>query len=326
MIDEVIICGIRRNNELIPMIEIEQSIGRAGRSYTKNGSAIILVSKYDESKAFDYLFEECPDIQSQMNEISELSFHFLPVVYRNKFVDKDLFEQWYSKTLSCLQGKKVTYKKVCDYLIENECAYMDNKKLHCSDLGVLSCNYFVYPSRIKALKDKIKELPIDYKNRYCLSWMLAYDVLNVCELGDGYDEFIYSCKRNDCFFEQEEAVHGFVYYCIFSNVNHPLVKFQISQEKNNIDRILNVAKSISIICGNGELSEYLTIVLDGLTKNMSPEVAEFSKLTGIESKAEINKLFELEIRTIEDIAKKERIIKSNSNKKTISLLEKHWRI
>ena len=60
MIDRVMICGIRRANELIPRSDILQAIGRAGRSYTKDGNAIILVSKFDESRAYDYLYGKIP--------------------------------------------------------------------------------------------------------------------------------------------------------------------------------------------------------------------------------------------------------------------------
>ena len=56
------ICGIRRANELIPRSDILQAIGRAGRSYTKDGNAVLLVNKFDESRAYDYLFGKLPDV------------------------------------------------------------------------------------------------------------------------------------------------------------------------------------------------------------------------------------------------------------------------
>ena len=98
MIDEVVVCGVRRARELVEAGEIKQAIGRAGRSYTKAGKAVVLCPSSDAPYAERCLNEDTPPIRSEMTTVEEVSFHVLPWI--DRIYDEDSFRKWYSRSLA----------------------------------------------------------------------------------------------------------------------------------------------------------------------------------------------------------------------------------
>ena len=119
MIDEVVVCGVRRARELVDAGEIKQAIGRAGRSYTKAGKAVVLCPSSDAPYAEKCLNECAPPIKSEMTTVEEVSFHVLPWI--DRVYDEDSFKKWYSRSLASVQGAEVRWSEVAKYLLDTGC-------------------------------------------------------------------------------------------------------------------------------------------------------------------------------------------------------------
>lgn len=328
MIDRVMICGIRRANELIPRSDILQAIGRAGRSYTKDGNAVILVNKFDESRAYDYLYGKTPDVKSQLFELSNVAFHVLPEIKNHNVKNKDDFNQWYSRSLSFIQNKKVSYNEVINYLEENECIIKEGNKIICSEIGKISSNLFFEPLRLKILKDKIsfhKEVE-DWKNEIFISWLMSYSHLKIGEIDEmAVGEYKSKCSKIGCYFEDGETLHGFIFNCIMTGIKPPWLKFPIHQERLDIDRLILAIQQICNIDGYFELSKYFETVKESVSRGITPKMVEFSQSTGILSKAKLFQIFELGINSVEKISEMSSIIKkSDLDESTIQKLSEFF--
>lgn len=327
MIDRVMICGIRRANELIPRSDIMQSIGRAGRSYTKDGNAVLLVNKFDESKAYDYLYGKIPDVKSQLYEIENISFHLLPEIKNHNIKNKDDFNNWYSRSLSFIQGKKVSYNEVINYLVENDCLITNGENLICTPLGKISSDLFFEPRRLKVLRDKInfyKEVE-DWKNEFFISWLMSYSHMNVGEVDEqAIGEYKSQCAKNGCYFDEGETLHGFIFNCIISGIKAPWIKFQIHQEKNDVDRLISAIQQICDLDGFFDLSKYFETIKVCIEKGLPPQMVEFAKETDIWTKSKLFHIFSFGIDSVEKIKERQSIIKSELDDSTINKMSKFF--
>lgn len=323
MIDRVMICGIRRANELIPRSDILQSIGRAGRSYTKDGHAVIFVNKFDESRAYDYIYGKTPDVKSQLHELSNIAFHLLPEIKNHSVKNKNDFNEWYSRSLSFIQNKKVSYKDVINYLIENECIIKDGENIICSEIGKISSNLFFEPERLKILKDKIfyhKEVE-DWKNEFFISWLMSYQHLKIGEVDEfAIGDYKSMCSKVGCHFEDGETLHGYIFYCMITGTPAPWLKFPIYQEKNDVERLISAIQQISDLCGFFEFSKYFETINECVKKGLKPQMIEFAQNTGIWSKSKLFHIFSLGITDIDKIKEMSSMIKSEFDEQTIKKL------
>lgn len=323
MIDRVIICGIRRANELIPRSDILQAIGRAGRSYTKDGNAVILVSKFDESRAYDYLYGKIPDVKSQLHEISNIAFHLLPEIKNHNVKNKDDFNAWYSRSLSFIQNKKVSYNAVINYLVENDCLIINNDNLICSEMGKISSNLFFEPYRLKVLKDKIttyKETE-DWKNEFFVSWLMSYSHIKIGEIDEmAVGDYKSQCSKRGFHFEDGETLHGFIFYCIMTGIKPPWIKYPIYQERSDIDRLILAIQQICDNEGYFELSQYFETIKTSVNRGLSPKMVEFAQATDIWTKAKLYHIFSLGVDTVEKISELESNIRSDLDENTIKKL------
>lgn len=327
MIDRVMICGIRRANELIPRSDILQAIGRAGRSYTKDGNAVLLVNKFDESRAYDYLFGKLPDVKSQLHELSNIAFHVLPEIKNHIVKNKDDFNSWYSRSLSFIQGKKVSYNEVINYLIENDCVILDNENLICSEMGKISSNLFFEPYRLKILKDKIdsyKDID-DWKNEFFISWLMSYSHLKIGEIDEmAVGEYKSQCSKRNLYFEDGETLHGFIFYCIVTGTKAPWLKFPIHQEKTDIDRLILAIQQICDLNGYFDLSQYFETIKECINHGMPPKMIEFAKETDIWTKSKLFHIFSFGIENVNQISVKQGILKSELDETTVKKLSKFF--
>ncbi len=147
MIDEVIICGVRRARELVDIEEIKQAIGRAGRSYTKAGKAIIVCPSGDADYAEQCLNAETPPVKSELTTVEEVSFHVLPWI--DRVYDEESFQKWYSRSLASVQGNQLRWADVSKYLLDTGCI---DEEYNVTEFGRISIKMYYTPARLCELK------------------------------------------------------------------------------------------------------------------------------------------------------------------------------
>jgi hypothetical protein len=302
MVDKVIILGVRRANELLPIKDVKQSIGRAGRSYSKTGEATIIVPETDELYALKCIDGETPPIMSEMDNINQIAFHILPfwgaVVY-----DEDSFNKWYSKTLAFVQNKKVNWNEVYSYLIQTGCI----QENEVTPFGKISILTYFSPDRLCSIRERMKEIYADgnINDKASFSWMLAechipVSNANALELS----EYKSDVKSKGYFFTKGELVHGFVYFCLLNNKRPKWIKHLISGEMDDIRRLFSACSMIAEIEGfpiQKQLEETETCII----KKVPIEIANIMNEFGIELKRYAYELADLNIFTKEELERNE---------------------
>ena len=307
MIDKVIILGVKRANELLPVKDIKQSIGRAGRSYDKNGEAIIIVPKSDESYALKCFEDQTPPILSEMNNIKEIAFHILPF-FNDIIYDALTFEKWYSKTLSYVQNKKVSWKDVYDYLVSHDCI-KDNQ---ITEFGKISVITYFHPERLCLIRERMKELYLDgnLEDKVSFSWMLAEHHIpigdaNIIELS----EYKSDVKSRGYFFTNGELLHGYIYFCLLNNKRPSWIKHLIAGELDDIRRLFSALSMIAKI-DNYQIQDKLDELEICITKKVSIEIANIMNEFGIEIRRYAYELADMNISTKKELEKNEDYVMS----------------
>ena len=214
MIDKVLILGIRRANQLIPDHEINQMIGRCGRSYTESGEATLIVPEKDFEVANRYLQGKPKPITSSFFEEENITFHVLPMIYHKIVYDEATFNAWYSRSLSYLQGKVVKWNDLQNYLRENNCIIENDGRVSLSEFGEISYRYYFTPERITYLKEKMQiiETGRNQKDPVAISWMLSEKHIAI---GDVNAQELSDYKSNagalGLYFYCGELVEGYAY-------------------------------------------------------------------------------------------------------------------
>lgn len=252
MIDNVIIIGVRRATNIVPEIEIRQMAGRSGRSYNPSdvGNVFFIVPKSDLDIAKQYASDSNPLVNSNMYVAKELCFHILPHVYSGDVCDNETACKWYSRSFSCFQGKQFDFSELYDNLNKNGMIEGCKEKFVISELGKISCKFYMRPERVFKLKQRVDELFASgyCENDFAWSWVLSYENF-VCyvdrELSEWYVSNVKSLMLD---FDNGDSNDGLSYYCILAGMKPKPLKYKINERKDDMMRILNAVRHICLIC------------------------------------------------------------------------------
>ncbi len=305
MIDKVAICGTRRANALLPMQEIQQAIGRAGRSYTKSGEAVIFCEPNDFEYAQKCFQEAAPPVKSRLCSIDTIAFHLLPWISR--VYDNETFENWFQKSLAHQQGVKILWDDVKKYLVDMQC--IDNE-CNLMDFGRISAKMYFPPNRIKVLSEKLQEAY--FNGNYCepaaMSWILSNQRVPMDDV-ESIDLANYKQIANSAGyrFHNGELIQGFAYYCILTGQRPKWIKSLVSQLMDDIGRLLNALCMIASVL-QYPISEDIQAISTSIFKKVPFQMAKLMEELGIEKKQFAYELFDMDICCKDDFQYKTRYI------------------
>lgn len=298
MIDKVAICGARRANSLVPMQEIQQAIGRAGRSYTKAGEAVIICEPEDADYAAKCLQEQTPPVKSQLSTIDQIAFHVLPWIARVN--DEETFDAWFQKSLAYQQGVKVNWNDVKKYLVDTKCINEDNELL---DFGKISSRFYFSPNRISALAERLQEAYFNGNliEPLAMSWVLAanqvrMDNVEAVELSN----YKQAANTAGYRFYHGELIEGYAYYCIMVGQRPKWIKPVVSQLMEDIGRLLN---ALAFIASSMQFPvvDDIQALATSVLKRVPFQMAKLMEELGIEKKQYAYELFDMDICCRDDI-------------------------
>lgn len=245
MIDTVVVFGVRRANSPVPVGEIQQEIGRAGRSYTRPGEAVIICPPEDEEYAERCLLESPPPVKSEMSDPASVAFHVLP--WLDRVHDEESFQRWYSRTLAFQQGAGVSWSEVFAHLLRTGCV---DEECEVTPFGRISMRLYYPPERLCALREKLSEAvsegcdPTDFR---VLSYILANDHIPVAdveawELSEHKSEL--SSRGLSCL--HGELLQSYAYYLVLSGQMVPRwIHHVCTQVRDDIGRILRALEEVA---------------------------------------------------------------------------------
>ena len=278
MIDKVIILGVRRANQLIPDHEIGQMVGRCGRSYTESGEATLVVPEKDLGTANEYMFGKPKPIASSMFEVENTAFHCTPAIHYGEIYNQETFEKWYSRTLSFVQGKKISWREVREFLLQVECVKGTDDFACLTDLGEISFRFYYPPDRIYWLKDKLRLIVNSgiIKEPEAISWLLAYQHCSIGEAkADELSEYKSAVNSLGLYFHCGELTEGYAYYCMLSRRKPKWLKHKIEELKKDIERLFGALQQIARV-EEIPVSNTLEVWLQCVKRKLPYELGELS--------------------------------------------------
>jgi len=297
MIDKVVICGVRMAKKLVPIREIKQSIGRAGRSYQKDGEAFILVPDNDIDYANACISDIVPPVKSELTTISDIAFHLLPWI--DDINNEENFKNWFSKSLASVQGVKISWEDVKKYLEETG-SIKDGK---ITPFGLISVKKYFYPDRLLSIKKKMNEAYIEgcEGELSVISWMFAYKHIAMGDVDvNELSSYKNLLKRYGLYFTDGELIHGYIYNCILTNKRPAWLKHAIISEMEDIQRLFSASCLIADI-ENIPIQDKLNETMICAIRKVPPEIARVIDCFNLNKKAFAYELFDMGISTKEDL-------------------------
>ena len=155
MADVVIVVGATRGFEKVPVAEIRQMVGRAGRKH--NGAvceAYVLVDEEDvpvieQGMSGDAEF----DVESAMTSCDDLVFHILPEIRPGGVSDYSTAAAWYARSFGAFQNKKPNIEKIFERLVEYDAIRMTDKGYVMTDVGRIAADLYFHPADVQAWRN-----------------------------------------------------------------------------------------------------------------------------------------------------------------------------
>ena len=300
MIDEVVVCGVRRARELVDAGEIKQAIGRAGRSYTKAGKAVVLCPSSDAPYAAKCLNDGTPPIKSEMTTVEEVSFHVLPWI--DRVYDEDSFKKWYSRSLASVQGAEVRWNDVAKYLLDTGCI---NEEYELTDFGRISTRMYYSPKRLCHLREKLLEAEHNGNatDLFTLSYVFASEHIPLSNV-EAWElaEYKGEVLGNGYSFSGGELMHGFAYWCAMSGGIVPKwIRHVVAQIREDLPRLFSATEMIAESEGLLALADDLRIAGIGATRKVPVEIARIIDEFGLKQRSSALELHKMGIDTKDDL-------------------------
>jgi len=299
MIDKVIICGVRRAKELIPMGEIQQAIGRAGRSYNNSGEAIILCPASDFNYAKSCLYEQSPPIISELVDIEKIAFHVLP--WLDMIYDEESFQKWYSRSLSFIQNKEIHWQEIFEYLYKMDCI---DEECNITSFGNLSVKSYYSPTKLMLMKNKLSEVNANGQELepLAVSYILSSEYIPTANV-DAYElsEYKSEISSQGYLFENGELIHGFAYYCILTNNIPKWIKHITISMREDLSRLFNTLYLLAKNEGLNEFAENIKLFEISALKKVHIDIAKIIKEFNVSKKSSAYELLELGIENKNDL-------------------------
>ena len=320
MIDEVIVCGVRRARELVEIGEIKQAIGRAGRSYEKSGKAVILCPSSDMAYAERCLNEETPPVKSEMTKVEDVAFHVLPWI--DRVYDEESFQKWYSRSLAAVQGITMRWNDVAKYLIETGCI---NEEYEITEFGRISVRMYYSPGRLCEMRQKLLEAEVNGNTTdlFTLSYIFASEHIPLSNVEPWeLSEYKSSVLGNGYSFTGGELMHGFAYYCAMAGGMVPKwIRHVVSQIRDDMPRLFSAIEMIAESEGLNDLANELCIAGIGAIRKVSINIARIINEFDLRQRSSAVELHEMGIETKDDLKKNENDVIDNGSESLVKDLQ-----
>ena len=271
MVDKVVICGVRRGPDLLTAGEIQQSIGRAGRSMSSPGEAVVVCQAEDAEYAKECLDSPPPVIRSRLSGVKAVAFHILP--WMDRVHDEQSFAAWSARSLSGQQGVLgCTWNEVNGYLRGLGCVDGDGRL---TEFGRISVSSYYTPGELDCVCARISEIPPDEGfDPFGMSYLFSALVGNGLRCGMelyGRDDYSGSMRARGYFLEDDLA--GFCVYDVIMGEPLPPLRHAMSQIRSDFGRMENAVRRVAECAGRSDLCESIAVSSVMATRRVPYEVA-----------------------------------------------------
>jgi len=158
--DRVVIVGAKRAGQMIPVREIRQFIGRAGRSHdVSKAQADVIVEEDVEPDVRKGLSEGGKEVvKSAMSDLGLVAFHVLPELCSGKVKDEESFIRWYMRSLCSFQGTMIGFDDLATFMESMGAARWTHGRLVATGISRIALALYFHPADVVAWRDNFTKL------------------------------------------------------------------------------------------------------------------------------------------------------------------------
>lgn len=316
----VILLGVHRGTEALPVYDILQQVGRAGRpKYDDRGDAYIFIPQSKVSEQIARISNP-PPIKSQLynseddGSIKTLGFHLLSEVNNESIKNKNDIVNWYEDTFAKSQGMNLLDHDLDDVVLSlSRCGALSNKdELNITALGKASTIFYFSPWDASDLARNLSKVFLNNKTEddYWVSYALANidsnrtQVLSSSEKDavSGYEKLLdKSGAKNgvNSFCPVGVLKYAYAYYCVLTGYYDIELEGLISGVKADVGRVCELIGCLNSSCKWNRKTEVDSIKAR-LTYGVPAHLVSLVQLNGI-GRVKASKLYDHGIKTPKDI-------------------------
>ena len=178
MADVVIVVGTKRGKESVPVLEIKQMVGRAGRKHGGETALAHVIVEEDRVVEVQAGLEQGQNmtVLSSLGGIEGLFFHLMPEIVSENVVDQESAVKWFQRSLAASQGKKVNFIKVFDKMeVIGAIKMVPGGTVRATRVGMIASDLYFHPEDVQSWKNnftKLFELGLENDNA-AIAWALG---------------------------------------------------------------------------------------------------------------------------------------------------------
>lgn len=322
-VDKVVICGVKRAGEPIPVGEIQQSIGRAGRFSGKPGEAVVLCEPDDAAYAEQCLNSPPPLVKSRLSGVDTVAFHVLPWLDRVR--DEESYAAWRSRTLAGLQGGQMpSWGEISGYL--KRLGFMDAYG-DATEMGRISISTYYPPSRLHRLRSRLAEVgETDRFDPFEMSYLFGALVDSGGYLPEWereqYDDYAGSLHSRGCRCDGDGDMRCFMAYSVVSCQPVRSLRHALAQLRNDFGRLSMAARRVAEDAGCVQAAKWIEIGGLMAVKRVPYEIASVMHAFGGLSRQSACELYDMGIENFEDLVMSTDMVMDNGSDELRKELEK----
>jgi replicative superfamily II helicase len=309
MSKRIIIAGVMRAGKEVPISEIKQMIGRAGRNQSEEVAYADVVLEED---SIDYIREKIQDdenllVDSKINVLDELSFHTVADIENGFIRTKDDLKKWFERSFFNFQGNEINCEELLGYLIEIKAIKTRGEKLDNTNIGRIAAKFYFSPNVINTWKknfDIVFDLGYEIDD-IAIVWALA-DVpvqKNWYDAREGLDQISDFKSRVDSMgfeFEHSNNVSAFPYWTLIGGPRVRSASPVVSDLKRNYGRTHKALMNISRYCSKWDMEDFFEELDVRVKYGIKSSLVDLCKLDGV-GKNLASWLYNMDIRDLDDI-------------------------
>jgi replicative superfamily II helicase len=158
--ERVVIVGVKRAGQMIPVRELKQMCGRCGRSHDVARAKADIIVEEDVSEEVKKGLREGgkEKVSSGFGDLGVLAFHVISEICSGKVKDEESFLKWYLRSLHSFQGGFVRFEDVAAFLESMGAAKWASGRLVATNVSRIAASLYFHPADVVVWRDNFTTL------------------------------------------------------------------------------------------------------------------------------------------------------------------------
>lgn len=289
MADRVIIVGANRRGEQIPIGELKQMMGRAGRGHEGGEChADLIVEESDEEYVTQGIDSSSGlNVVSVMADKSILAFHVLPEICCGNITDEDTANAWHLRSFHAHSGGIPDWDKIFGILYNAGAVKTTDTGIQPTVIGDIAASFYFHAADVKAWKDNFSivfDMGLE-NDDVAVAWALGHVEMNR-KSGDfgKHWETLEECRnRLPAGLEMRKGcqITTTLWWHVFGGLPVGKLKNQALELKEDFGRIHRVLVELDERVAVWNMKDFFDDLLMRSRKAISSELADLCKMPGI---------------------------------------------